>query len=218
MLRTGPSFPENLLRDIDLKTPKTMPSDITPTLMYLIYAKLHDREREIILMRYIEKMTYKTIAQKFNVTPSRIRQTITKAIFKLRREPEIRELGFKEIYSQYRELRNFKRNIDDKLSEIYNEGYQAGYNDNHSEYDPKKTLDEIDLEKSINDLNLSMRAYNGLRRAGIHDIATLIKTPLVDIFYKNNIGKKTISEIYAVTTEYLGYTPPDWKLEPYMLR
>lgn len=47
----------------------------------------------------------------------------------------------------------------------------------------------------IEQLQLSVRASNVLRRLGIHNIEELIKTPLEDIAQQRNIGAKTLDEI-----------------------
>jgi len=49
----------------------------------------------------------------------------------------------------------------------------------------------------IENLNLSLRAYNGLKRAGIHTIEELLNAPVEYIFSIRGLGEKSVEEIYS---------------------
>lgn len=57
--------------------------------------------------------------------------------------------------------------------------------------DPKVKL----LEEKIEDLELSVRAYNALKRAGIHSLQDLVSKPEVEIMKVRNLGKTSFKEI-----------------------
>lgn len=50
-------------------------------------------------------------------------------------------------------------------------------------------------------LNLSTRAYNSLKREGIHTINDLLNCPKEDIVQFKNLGKKSLDEIFSIIDE-----------------
>ena len=53
----------------------------------------------------------------------------------------------------------------------------------------------LDLEKQIEDLDLSVRSYNCLKRAGIHSVRQLIEFSETDLMNIRNFGAKSIEEV-----------------------
>lgn len=51
------------------------------------------------------------------------------------------------------------------------------------------------MEKTIEDLDLSVRSYNCLRRAGINTVADLIAKSEEDMMKVRNLGRKSLKEI-----------------------
>lgn len=51
------------------------------------------------------------------------------------------------------------------------------------------------LETSIEDLDLSVRSYNCLKRAGIHTVQDLVKKSEDDMLKVRNLGKKSLDEV-----------------------
>ena len=51
------------------------------------------------------------------------------------------------------------------------------------------------LEMSIEDLDLSVRSYNCLKRAGIHTVQDLVKKSEDDMLKVRNLGKKSLDEV-----------------------
>ena len=54
---------------------------------------------------------------------------------------------------------------------------------------------EINLEKSIDDLELSVRSYNCLKRAGINTVGELTQKSEDDMMKVRNLGKKSLDEV-----------------------
>ena len=76
------SYPENILHDLRV-------DGVTEDV--LNYEKLTDRERAVIQMYYIEnKLTRKEIAEAFEVSEQRMRQIISKALRKIRKNANIK--------------------------------------------------------------------------------------------------------------------------------
>jgi len=51
------------------------------------------------------------------------------------------------------------------------------------------------LEKPIEDLDLSVRSYNCLKRAGINTLGELIEKSEEDMMRVRNLGKKSLKEV-----------------------
>ncbi|MDQ9748310.1 DNA-directed RNA polymerase subunit alpha C-terminal domain-containing protein, partial [Acinetobacter baumannii] len=54
---------------------------------------------------------------------------------------------------------------------------------------------EINLEKSIDDLELSVRSYNCLKRANINTVGQLTQKSEDDMMKVRNLGKKSLDEV-----------------------
>ncbi len=59
----------------------------------------------------------------------------------------------------------------------------------------KQNKEVIVLEMSIEDLDLSVRSYNCLKRANIHTVGDLIKRTVDDMLKVRNLGRKSLEEI-----------------------
>ena len=55
--------------------------------------------------------------------------------------------------------------------------------------------DNAELDKQIEDLDLSVRSYNCLKRAGIHSVRQLVEFSENDLFNIRNFGVKSIEEV-----------------------
>lgn len=74
----------------------------------------------------------------------------------------------------------------------------AFYSELTGTYYPSRYL----LKKSIGELDLSIRAFNSLHNAGIHDVGTLVgKTP-EELLRIKHIGPLTLTEIEDVLGEH----------------
>ena len=57
---------------------------------------------------------------------------------------------------------------------------------------PENQETNAELDKQIEDLDLSVRSYNCLKRAGIHSVRQLVENDLLNI---RNFGAKSIEEV-----------------------
>lgn len=60
---------------------------------------------------------------------------------------------------------------------------------------PEVTNDNAELDKQIEDLDLSVRSYNCLKRASIHSVRQLVEFSENDLLNIRNFGVKSIEEV-----------------------
>lgn len=99
-----------------------------------------------------------------------------------------------EIVSLAAKLMNDHLQLFENLSEYGNVDTIVKVGD-----DPKKQL----LGKTIEELNLSVRSYNCLKRANIHTVGDLVKKSEDDMLKVRNLGRKSLDEVIQ-TLESLG--------------
>ena len=58
------------------------------------------------------------------------------------------------------------------------------------------------LEKTIEDMDLSVRSYNCLKRANIHTVEDLTKKTEDDMLKVRNLGKKSLDEVIFKLESY----------------
>lgn len=61
----------------------------------------------------------------------------------------------------------------------------------------QETKQEKIMDRSIGDLELSVRSYNCLRRAGINTVEELIKKTPEELAVVRNLGKKSLDEVFS---------------------
>ena len=61
-------------------------------------------------------------------------------------------------------------------------------------------IDQL-LEKSLEELDLSVRPYNCLKRAGINTVGDLVGHTEVEVMRVRNLGKKSLDEIHDKVAE-----------------
>lgn len=105
--------------------------------------------------------------------------------------------------------------------ESYDRGYKRGYYNGYylgyaaCEQEAKKRKNKKDnpkakspLSTTIEDLNLSIRTYNCVKRAGIETLGELVVKTKADIKKIRNLGKKSFDEL-IFKLKMLGYELPD---------
>ena len=60
---------------------------------------------------------------------------------------------------------------------------------------PESQETNAELDKQIEDLDLSVRSYNCLKRAGIHSVRQLVEYSENDLLNIRNFGAKSIEEV-----------------------
>ena len=66
------------------------------------------------------------------------------------------------------------------------------------------------LDMGIEDLNLSVRAYNGLKRAGVNTLEDLTQKTEEDMSKMRNLGSKSLEEVEFKLKDFgLSFRPDD---------
>ena len=133
--------------------------------------RLTPREKIVVAMTFKYDMTLKEIGDAFGVTANRIQQIKAKAMRKFR-------YGFQRI-------------IVKRANDVKNTLYSSF----KEEYGIEDTVDPLD--PTIDELELSVRSYNCLRRKGINYITELLDTNVMDIIKLRNLGLRSLGEIIS---------------------
>lgn len=178
-------------------------SDFKGSVEYAL-CTLSDRERDIIIKRFMSKLTYKEIGDLFGVTKERMRQVEAKALRKLRHPNRSKYL----IYGISGIIENIKTDYHNKLSDLgiklaelckVNEKAADKIIEEHS------ALRKLYKADSIEQADFSVRTYNCLKRHGIKTISELATLSYDELWNIRNLGRKCVKEIIDKLKEY-GYT------------
>lgn len=176
-------------------------SDFNGSLEYVLHT-LSERERTVLKYRFVDLMTYEKVGKLYNITRERIRQVEAKALRKLRHPNRRKYLkyGVSGIIENIRtDYYNRFADLESKLIELCKLN--------------EKTADEVirdnELRKKyaptkIEDMDLSVRSYNCLKRAGIDNIKQIASLSYEELIHIRNLGKHSVEEIIEKLREY-GY-------------
>lgn len=160
---------------------------------------LTEREKYVLIQRIFNEKSLAEIGKEVGITRERIRQTEAKAYRKLKSPlyratfvDDLKELSNSEIFHSYR--RAFYDSLFDE-EEARKEAYS-----------PFKTALEEQEEHYqgsvfIEELELSIRTYNVLKRSNINTLKDLSKYSIEDLAKLRNMGKKGIDEILEKTKD-----------------
>jgi len=143
---------------------------------------LTERQKECLVRTYFDLEHQASIGESLGLTQERVRQITNKAQDRLRG----RLMRFKSIMDNYEEdlrrekLLNYKIDL---LTRKLNEQEK-----------PIPTIDEID-GTTVEDIDLSVRAYNALKAAKINTVGQLREKTPQQLLELRNFGKKTVVEI-----------------------
>lgn len=172
------TYPDNLLYDIfggDWEYPR--PADFDGSLEYVLHT-LTERERRILGFRYKDGLIYEEIGKRECVTRERIRQICAKALRKLRHP--------------YR-LDYLKYGVSGVIARKTKSARKAALASLPKPDIPGMTLEELDL---------SMRSYNCLKRAGINSLRELSEMTYDQLCNVRNLGKKSAKDISDMLTRH----------------
>jgi len=151
------------------------------------------RYRLVIEMRYRDKMTYKAIGERFGVTGSRIGQIREKALRKLRHPSRSRGyiLGKDPINRLENLLTAYKEATaeNESLKKIIKFKNQSG-------------LTPASFDVTIEELELSVRTFNALKRANIKTLADLMQLSGDDLRKLRGMGRKSFDELNDKVDKY----------------
>lgn len=144
--------------------------------VFTVLKTLEEYEQHIVGMRYIRGMTYEEIGKEYcGYTKERIRQILAKAMRKLRhpsRSKYMRGIAH-DTYSK----------VEKRICELQAEYLAIKH--------PELVLTRI----SIEDLDLSVRTYNCIKRGGYSTVADFLGKSVTDLMRVRNLGMKSLDEI-----------------------
>lgn len=171
-------YPDNLLYDIfggEWEYPR--PDDFDGSLEYVLHT-LAERERRVLGFRYKDSLTFEEIGKRECVTRERIRQICAKALRKLRHPDRLNFLKY-GVRGVIRRKTESARAV--ALASL-----------------PKPDITDMTLEE----LDLSVRSYNCLKRAGIDTLYEIAEMTFDELCHVRNLGKKSIDEICCALTRH----------------
>ena len=199
MPRSSPTlqlpYPYNLLADVfaqDISTLRpTLPSDVAVAVEYVL-SRLPDREREMMRCRFMERMTLQAIGEAFGLTTERVRQILSEVRFKLRHPSRSSILkngiaGTIELAKQQGYDAGYVKGCED--------GFAKGFAAAKAELAGEKHYERPSDAWPIEDLDLSVRAYNCLIRAHIRTVQQISVMTYDDLYRIRNMGLKSLTEI-----------------------
>lgn len=165
------------------------PSDLEGSI-YAVLETLTEREKQVILMRYRDRMTLLECGKTFGVTRERISQICKKAERKLRHPSRVCYflLGLSGIH----EKEELKKQEEETLAALI-----------------AKQSDKVkESDLPIEYLELSVRSFNSLKRANIISISDLVLYlgPEMDgdkLLELQNLGRKSVEEIVTKMETFL---------------
>lgn len=156
---------------------------------------LDSRTYQIMLERYEEGHTLQYIGKQHNLTVERIRQIITKTLCVLSHPSKIKEISMIPYSIHEAILRELKI-----LEGKYN-GLLSVLRETFKNSEARDVLESCLLKNTgaknidIEDLDLSVRAYNSLKRAGYNTIDDIISTDLEKLAKTRNLGLRSLDEV-----------------------
>lgn len=178
-------YPYNLLKAIGIKDIHAS-IDVVNNFETILEEACNEQEIKLIKYIYLDKKTLSQIGKEEGYTGERIRQIAAKGIKKLRRKLYYYDIDQKEKADA--------ENKDKYRRELVEEFKRTGIISVELKKEFGVALDED--EKTIDDLDLSVRTYNCLRKAGIYYLKDFNKYTIDDLSRIKNMGKKSFNEIF----------------------
>lgn len=176
-----------------LKCPMRLPDDAEETLKKLI-EELSEREQNFISFYYFEDFTLEEIGKMYSITRDRVRQVILKAIRKMRNpsKSNILKIGI----NAYEYINAEKKRITEETRNKYLEQFREIEEEKYSNK-------ESCLNNSIDELELSVRSYNCLKRDGCNIVQDVFIKTDIELMHVRNLGRKSMEETKIQTVKYL---------------
>lgn len=210
-------YPETLLVQLDI-TPESygnyyneiIPNFETNLEKAIENSNLTDREVYCLKAYYKEVRNLESVSKSLNITRERVNQIIRKAIMKLKHSSkELLIQGkdkFELISLNEKEeiIKEFKEKISYDLiiewisnHEITEELLDICHSIINTYHNRPKEQEEITIE----DLDLSVRSYNCLKRWNIHTLKDLTSRTRDDMMKVRNLGRKSLKEVESKLKE-----------------
>ena len=188
-------YPFNLAQSIF--TDETKATEISIKGLSDALLTLTEREQGVLKMRFVFKATLQECGQAYAVSRERIRQIEAKAIRKLRHPARSNMFKAVPIAALIVETSKYHQLLyeHEVLQEAF-DWYKANSTDANTTAESVAT--SMPQTALLEELELSVRSYNCLRRAGKRTIQDIIKMSSPDLLKVRNLGRKSAQEIISV--------------------
>ena len=176
-------FYDTIIRKVQFRPAKEL-NHLECEELVKIFETLSDKENYVLIRRYFRNKdftitSYKEIGEELGVTPERVRQIEYKAIRKLKHPSRLRK--FEYVFSSN------KKELDiDYIKTMLSDG--VTFNFNEATLSAKRDI-------PIEEMNLSVRSFNCLKRAGINTSGDLFDKTEAELMKVRNLGKKSLREV-----------------------
>lgn len=155
-------------------------------------SELTEREQKVLELRFVHGMTYEQCGYRFNVTRERIRQVEQKALRKLR-NPRFAKHYLLDTLDKAFE-------IDAERARLERENMMLREKLEKHESIPKPKVEPKKIDIAY--MELSVRSYNCLKRAGFNFMSDLEGMTYEKLKKVRNLGRKSIIEVINKAAEY----------------
>lgn len=179
-------YPFNIFRDANIDN---VPNELLDEGTFeneFLKAHLNERKIDCLLGVYKRGETLDFIGKKYKITRERVRQIVCRSVLIIRNAL-------------------IRYEVDKKHADIIKAIREIGIiADDVEIYFGKKKEEAKRQDRNLDDLDLSVRTYNCLKRRGIKTLDDLLKMSQEEIMHIRNLGKKSYREIINRLYE-LGY-------------
>lgn len=204
MLAEFRDYPFNLLDEIAEATGDdwcyTIPGDLLGTVEYVLNTYLSQREKDVIQLRFKYEKTFVEIAEILGISKERVRQIQTSAMKRLCFNPECLKYLKNGIYkATQNEINNAVEKV--RSAELASAvSYLRELCVNKTNFlDGHHAI--VTTETEIEDLELSPRCFNCVKRAGINKVGDLEKMTFRELRRIRNLGKRSLDELIEKLAE-----------------
>ena len=201
--KTNVGWPENILTDIGTDVIPPLTPDQEDGLNRAI-GTLTEREQKVLKFRYMEGLSLEDTGKEFGVTRERIRQVEAKALRKLR-HPSRRKLiecgsaVLDELTALQEQLNRTKEELQREILKKKQELKDL------KDGDPDTVKDILvangALDTRIENMGLSVRAYNCCVRAGYKSADEFVGKKQSDLMKIRNLGRKSMEDLIRKLSE-----------------
>ena len=192
---------------VDYRDVAVCPTDIAETIEWLLANKLTEREAKVIRLRYEDGMILMDIGHEMGITGHRIAQIEATAFRKLRCANAWMRFG----RNHWIPILTIQKNIEADAEISIKYRVMAALDDRIPSL-KKYVRDGIKLEEqhrsvlspdlSIDDMDLSVRTYNSLKRGGVQTLDDLRHMTASDLMKIRCLGAGSVCEIKNKLDEY----------------
>lgn len=168
---------------------------------------LEDIERDVLIDRYRNKKTFQSIAEKLGVSRVTVSSIEARAIRKLRHPIVLNEIkyisieNYRKALSKVMELEELTHKLNNKCGELEYIIKTSGIEiSNIKDREVQSNFMAVQIEE----LGLSVRSYNCLKRHGINSLSELLNMTMDEVYEIRNLGNKSYKEVIDVVNN-LGY-------------